>query len=197
MYSRKRLSVIAVSTLISASVLAGASAVPALAGTPGPLGTPDVPRHCIANTFIQVDDLGVSGHSPIGSEIGKYNSGSKTERLSLSRTVTEQRQTAWSVGGSASIGWGIVQIQAQTSYNVTRTTTTGWTATDTMNVPGHRYGYMTPKVEYRNFDIWKGQYTYNCGVVEVKDYGIMKAIVVVPIFSECTTRTDGGCTPAP
>jgi hypothetical protein len=153
------------------------------------------PQGCPPDTWVEVDDNGVSGYDSIGSAVGKYNGSPSSGTLNYAMNVTSTRSTYWSVGGSASVSWGIGQVQANYSYSVTTTTTSGWTATDSMTVPAGQYGYIQPKVEYHSFHIWEAQQTAGCGTRDVNDYGTLQAIVVYPFFSECTST--GPCTPNP
>jgi len=153
------------------------------------------PNSCPPDTWVEVDDDGVSGYDSIGSAVGKYNGSSSTGTLSYASNVTSTRSTQWTASASVSVSWGIAQIHANYSYSITTTTTTGWTATDSMTVPAHQYGYIQPKVEYHTFHIWEAQQTAGCGLNDINDYGYLKAIVVYPFFSECTSTSP--CNPTP
>lgn len=92
--------------------------------------------------------------------------------------------------------WGIAQVEAKTSAEGTKTTTVGRTITDTLSVPGKHYGYVTPKVEYRRFNIRQEHYVGStCRVVVDKDYGVFDVIAAYPFCSECIGRSS--CTPKP
>jgi hypothetical protein len=186
-------------TLTGASIALalGAFAAPAAsaASTPVHRHTTVQPNSCQPDTWVEVDDNGVSGYDSIGSAVGKYNGSSSAGTLNYAMSVTSSRATAWTASASVSVGWGIAQIQAHYSYGITTTTSTGWTASDSMTVPAHQYGYIQPKVEYHNFHIWEAQQTASCGTNDINDYGTLRAIVVYPFFSECTST--GPCTPKP
>ncbi|MGX9886449.1 hypothetical protein [Streptomyces sp. NPDC002276] len=171
-------------------LLAGASlaAPAAYASTNAPMG-------CDTDPFISISAYGTHYYKPIGSTAGKYNGSSSSETLTYALTTTVSRSTSWTVGGSASVGWGIGKVEAKFDHNVTKTTTKGVTVTDTLNVPGKRYGYVTPKVEFRRFNIRKEHYGANCKVVVNKDYGVIDVIWTYPFFSECTGKH--ACTPKP
>ena len=108
---------------------------------------------------------------------------------------TTQRSTAWSIGASAELGWGIAKVEANTSYSVTNTTATGRTVTDPVNVPGRSYGFAQPKVEYRTFHIYEMKIIPNCRKVTGTDWGYLRAITAYPFFSECVAKV--ACTPRP
>lgn len=189
MYARKnKLAAVATSGILTAVSLA-ASPAAAWADESGTLA-------CQPDPYIKVAAYGSPTYSGIGSTAGKYNADTVRSTLSFALSLTTSRSTSWSVGGSASVDWGIAQIEANTNYNVTKTSETGKTVTNTMSVPGHYYGYTQPKVEYRRFTIKKYQTPGNCGPDYVTvDYGIMNAITAVPFFAECVATS--ACTPKP
>lgn len=182
--------------LLLSTVLVLATSV-ILSASPGSAASTDVgPAYaCNNQIWTQVDKSGSPTYAPIGSAAGKYNGTSSTGTLSYSMTVTQQRSTTLEAGASMSVGWGIAQIQASFSIAVTNSTTTGWTATDTMSVPAHRYGYDQPKVEIQSYHIRDLQESGLCVLHTVRDYGYIDAIITYPFFSECTST--GPCTPKP
>jgi hypothetical protein len=179
-------------TVAVALGLVGLTAFPA-AGAQAAAREPGVIRSCPPDPWISVEYTGIHGYNSIGSAVGKHAASSG--RLSYKMSVTKKRRTSWAIGGSATVSWGISQVEAHTSYSVTKVTRTGWTAQDTMYVPRHHYGYMEPKTEYREFHIMKEQYSGKCNVIVVKDYGVLKAITAYPFFSECVATNP--CTPRP
>lgn len=134
-------------------------------------------------------------YKPIAPTVGKYNASPSSSNLKYDITTTTSRSTSWTVGGSASVGWGIGKVEGKFDHTVTKQTTRGRTVTDFLNVPGKRYGYVTPKVEYRRFNIRKERYRPNCTVAVIKDYGVIDTIWTYPFFSECVSRHS--CTPRP
>jgi len=177
-------------TIAATVLLAGASvAIPTTASASV------APRSCGTDPFISVDSYGTPYYKPIGNTAGKYNASSSTATLRYSLTTTTSRSTSWSIGGSASLSWGIGQVEATVNRTLTKTTSRGVSFTDTLNVPGRSYGYVTPKVEYRRFNIRKEHYGPNCRVVVNKDYGVIDVIWAYPFYSECVSRHS--CTPKP
>ncbi|WP_307054257.1 hypothetical protein [Streptomyces achromogenes] len=110
-------------------------------------------------------------------------------------TTTTARASSWHGSGGLSFDWGIVKIEGETGHDVTKTTSTGKTVSNTLNVPGHYYGYTTPKVERRHFDIDKYEETPACKPRHLAKSGWSDAITAYPFFSECVGTS--ACTPKP
>ncbi|MFD7880011.1 hypothetical protein ACFV5G_39060 [Streptomyces sp. NPDC059766] len=173
------------------ALLVGASvAIPAAASAAA--NAPQ--RNCGTDSFITIEKYGTPYYRNIGSTAGKYNAGA-TSTLKYALKTTTSRSTSWTVGGSASVSWGIGKVEAKFDHNVTKTTTKGITVTDTLKVQSKNYGYVTPKVEYRRFNIRKEHYGANCRVVVNKDYGVIDVIWTNPFFAECVAKHP--CTPKP
>ncbi|MEU9210807.1 hypothetical protein AB0D27_23360 [Streptomyces sp. NPDC048415] len=179
--------------IAATALLVGASiAVPAVASASP---SANHPMNCGTDPFITVDSYGTPYYKPIGSTAGKYNASSSTSTLTYALQTTTSRSTSWTIGGSASVSWGIGKVEANFNHNVTKTTTKGITVTDTLSVKGKNYGYVTPKVEYRRFNIRKEHYGANCKVVVNQDYGVIDVIWTYPFFSECVAQH--ACTTKP
>ena len=181
-------------------VLASTMSVAALMLAWGPLGAgsaqalPDGTNGCAPSTVRKVVQTGIY-YSSIGSAAGKYNPSTVTSTLSYSLSKTTQRSTALQVGASMTLTWAVAQVEANTSYTVTNTTTTGSTVTDTLSVPSHYYGYDQPKVEYRTYHIYDRETNPDCTYSTGNDYGYVNAITAYPFFSACVATS--ACTPKP
>jgi hypothetical protein len=176
--------------MLTVAAMAGVFSLPAAASA-----ATAHPDGCAPDTYVVVSTVGGPSYSSTGSAAGKYNGGTAASTLALALATTTQRATNWEVSGGATVGWGILQVEAKYSYNITTTTIKLRTVTDTLQVPGHYYGYAQPKVEYRNFSIEEHQTTPQCGDSTIADYGILHAITADPFFSECTATA--ACTPKP
>ena len=179
-------------TIAVTALLVGASiGVPASASA-----ATFTPRNCGSESFITIEKYGTPYYRPIGNTAGKYNASTRASTLKYTLKTTTTRSSSWTVGGGASVGWGIGKVEAKFDHTVTKTTSKGVSITDTLSVPGKRYGYVTPKVEYRRFNIRKEHYVgATCRVVVDKDYGVFDAIWTYPFFSECVGKNP--CTPKP
>jgi hypothetical protein len=151
------------------------------------------PSHCPPETNVVVREEGSPRYATLASSAGKYNASSTPSNMQYALTTTTERSTTWSIGGTASVSWGIAKIEASTRYDVTDKVGTGRTVTDILNVPGRSYGYVTPTVEYRYFHIVKETDTPKCTTKVTQDYGVVEAITAVPFFRECVAK--GPCTP--
>ncbi|MFD9003882.1 hypothetical protein ACFV0T_23460 [Streptomyces sp. NPDC059582] len=172
------------------TLLVGATvAAPAIASA-----SANAPASCGTDSFITIEKYGTPYYRPIGTTAGKYNAG-ETSTLRYAIKTTTSRSTSWTVGGSASVGWGIAKVEAKFDHNVTKKTTKGITVTDTLKVKSKNYGYVTPKVEYRRFNIRKEHYGANCKIVVNQNYGVIDVIWTNPFFSECVSKHS--CTPKP
>ncbi|GAA2745275.1 MULTISPECIES: hypothetical protein [Kitasatospora] len=176
--------------LVGALVLGGG-----LLLAPTASATEAEPDGCPPDTWYQVSQYGAASYEAIGSPSGKYNSSNSTETLRYDLTTTTSKSTTWSAEAGGSVGWGIATVQAKTSYSVTKQTTSGKTLSNTINVPSHKYGYTTPKIERRVFNIEKYQDTARCTPRDLGSVGKLHAITAYPFFSECTAAST--CTPKP
>lgn len=150
---------------------------------------------CAPQSRTRVVQSGTPTYAAIGAAPGKYNSSSVTSTLHYTLSVTTSRSTSWTATAKASVSWGIGQVEGSTSYNVTKTTATGFSVTDDLPVPAHRYGYDQPKVEYRTFHIYQQDLMPDCTWSTSLDYGYLRAITTVPFFSSCVYTS--ACTPKP
>lgn len=91
--------------------------------------------------------------------------------------------------------FGILQIEAKTSYDVTKSVASTVNVTDLLAVPGKRYGYDQAKVEFRTFWIREVTTRSDCSTYVSTDYGTLKAITTAPFFSSCVSTV--ACTPKP
>jgi len=154
-----------------------------------------LPAGCAPQERTRVVQSGTPTYASIGTAAGKYNSSSATSTLHYTLSMSTSRSTSWTATAKASVSWGIAQVEGSTSYNVTKTTTTGVSVTDDLPVPAHTYGYDQPKVEYRTFHIYTQDLSPTCTWSTSVDYGYLKAITTVPFFSSCTATS--ACTPKP
>jgi len=162
---------------------------------PSAFAAAEEPAGCPPDTWYEVTQYGSAHYEAIGSPSGKYNSSSSTETLRYDLTTTTSKSTTWSAEAGGSVSWGIATVQAKTSYSVTKQTTSGKTLANTINVPSHKYGYTTPKIERRVFQIEKYQDTARCTPRSLGVVGRLNAITAYPFFSECTAASP--CTPKP
>lgn len=149
---------------------------------------------CPPDVWYKVVSSGAS-YEAIGSTAGKYNSSSAMAILRYDLTTTKSKQTTWAAELGGGVSWGIGQVEAKTSFDITSATTSGKTVSNTINVPGRSYGYTTPKVERRKFTVEKWQDTANCGARFLGNMGTLSGITAYPFFSECTAKS--ACTPKP
>ncbi|MDX3531338.1 hypothetical protein P1P75_34350 [Streptomyces sp. ID05-39B] len=151
-------------------------------------------QSCPPDVWYKVVSSGAS-YEAVGSTAGKYNSSSTASILRYDLTTTRSKQTSWGAEAGGSVSWGIWQVEAKTSFDITNSTTSGKTVSNTINVPGRSYGYTTPKVERRKFTVEKWQDTPGCGARFLGNMGTLSGITAYPFFSECTARS--ACTPKP
>ncbi|MGY5010418.1 hypothetical protein ACWCY6_20430 [Streptomyces sp. 900105755] len=179
------------SVATSAALLVGSFAIiPATA-------TSAAAAHCEPSTYYEVSKLAGASYKSRGPVRSKYNSSSHAATLSISETTSTTRSSAWSGEASVSVGWAIAQVNAKTSYTVTKTATKGVTVTDTMVVDSHKRGYAEPMVEYHNFSIDQWREGGDCKQYLVKNMGILKGITSSEHWAECQTKSADGCTPKP
>ncbi|MEW2084441.1 hypothetical protein [Streptomyces sp. NPDC005283] len=134
-------------------------------------------------------------YEAIGSTAGKYNSGPASAILRYDLVTTSSKSTTWGAEAGGSVNFGVGQVEAKTSYDITKETSRGRTVANTINVPSKKYGYTTPKIERRSFVVEKWQDTANCGARRLATMGTLKGITAYPFFSECTAAR--ACTPKP
>ncbi|MEV1062607.1 hypothetical protein [Streptomyces sp. NPDC050263] len=151
-------------------------------------------QSCPPDVWYKVVSSGAS-YEAIGSTAGKRNASSTASILRYDLTTTKSKQTTWSFGGGLTLKWAVVEVEGKTNYDITESTTSGKTVSNTLNVPGGSYGYTTPKIERRKFTIEKWQDTPSCGARFLGDVGTLGGITAYPFFSECTARS--ACTPKP
>ncbi|MDI6106024.1 hypothetical protein QLQ12_46410 [Actinoplanes sp. NEAU-A12] len=149
---------------------------------------------CPTQKYVKVTNVGGPTHESIGTRVGKRNGSSVTSTLSIALTATKEKSTAWSVGGGASVGWGIATIEAKTNYEVSEKVARGQTWTNTIQVPAGQYGYSEPKVTFQKFSIDEWQEAPNCSQRHLRTIGVIRGILGVT-FSECVGREV--CTPRP
>lgn len=149
---------------------------------------------CPPDVWYKVVSSGAS-YEAIGSTAGKYNSSPTSAILRYDLTTTKSKSTTWGAEMGGSVDWGIGKVEAKTSFDITKSTTSGKTVSNTINVPAKSYGYTTPKIERRKFTIEKWQDTARCNARYLGDMGTLKGITAYPFFSECTSRS--ACTPKP
>lgn len=160
-------------------MLAGsASAVLVVAGLAlvAPSAASAAPSSCAPNERTVVAAYGSPTYAAIGSAAGKDNGASSTGPLSVQVSFTTSRSTGWTASASASVGWGIAEVEASTSYSVTSTTSTGRSVIDVVSVAAHHYSYAQPKAEYRKFHIYDVETNPNCTTSVTHDYGYLNAI---------------------
>ncbi|MEV6617288.1 hypothetical protein AB0N31_26235 [Streptomyces sp. NPDC051051] len=177
--------------------LAAAGAVMLGAGlmmAPSAAADENGPQSCPPDVWYKVVSSGAS-YEAVGSTAGKYNSSSTASILRYDLTTTRSKQTTWGAEIGGSVKWAIVEVEAKTSYDVTNSTTSGKTVSNTINVPGKSYGYTTPKIERRKFTVEKWQDTASCNARFLGNMGTLSGITAYPFFSECTARS--ACTPKP
>ncbi|MEU9978936.1 hypothetical protein [Streptomyces sp. NPDC051014] len=117
-----------------AVLIGGFAIVPATA-------TSAAAAHCEPFTHYKVNKLAGSSYKSRGPVRSKYNSSAHSSTLAISETTSTTRASAWSGEASVSVGWAIAQVNAKTSYSVTRTAAKGVTVTDTMVVDSHKRGH--------------------------------------------------------
>ncbi|MET9078623.1 hypothetical protein ABZX95_42360 [Streptomyces sp. NPDC004232] len=152
------------------------------------------PQGCPPDVWYKVVSSGAS-YEAIGSTAGKYNASPTSAILRYDLTTTKSKQTTWSASLGGSLEFGVGQVESKTQYDVTKSTTSGKTVSNTINVPAKSYGYTTPKIERRKFTIEKWQDTAKCDARFLGNMGTLGGITAYPFFSECTAKS--ACTPKP
>ncbi|MER7835056.1 hypothetical protein ABTY98_03855 [Streptomyces sp. NPDC096040] len=175
----------------TAALLAGASfAVPTAASA-----AEVHPDNCGTGHFWDVDSVGPRYYQSSGGTVGAYNSSSQTSTLKYTLSITKSRTSGWTSGGGLSVKVAVAEINGNTNYTVSKSNTTGISVEHNLSVPGKRYGYITPKVEFQKFHIEKAHYGANCKTVVDKDYGVFRAVTAKIFYSTCVGKTQ--CTTKP
>ncbi|MEU4104022.1 hypothetical protein AB0F16_26115 [Streptomyces tanashiensis] len=131
----------------------------------------------------------------IGSTAGKFNSGSASTILRYDMTTTTAKQSEWTAELGGTMKFAVAEVQGKTSHQITDHTSTGVTVSNTINVPGRKYGYTTPKIERTTFIVEKWQDTPTCGARKLGNAGKLWGITAYPFYSECIAT--GPCAPKP
>lgn len=177
-------------TLATTALITGAfTAVPAAAAEKAPM-------RCEGYVYSRVFKLGKPWYASRGPVASKRNSSSSKSTLVYSIKATKTRSTTWSGEAGASVGWGIVQVEAKTKYEVSKTVTKGRTVTNRMTVDPGKRGYTQPMVQYQKFRIEQWRELGNCEHDYIKTVGVLKGITSSLHFAECQTKK-ASCTPKP
>lgn len=147
---------------------------------------------CVVDSYETTSKVGGVTYQSEGTAVGKRAATSGP--LSISITTTQSRATALMGGATVTLDYMIAKVQGTFSVTVTKTTTTGVTVTDQMNVAAGYYGYAQPKAEFQEYKDTKTQNNANC-TTTTSILGDVNAIITNPFFSECTATTS--CTPKP
>ncbi|OEJ41080.1 hypothetical protein AR457_10920 [Streptomyces agglomeratus] len=155
------------------------------------------PPQCQPFTYYKVTKYGSASYKPRGPIVSNYNSSSHKSTLTYAIETTQARETTWAAELGGSVSWGIGQVEAKTSYDVTKKVSRGVTVTNRMSVDSRKRGYTQPMVEYRKFSIDKWRELGNCRQDRIGTVGRLKAITSHLHFAECQTRSSDGCRPKP
>lgn len=148
---------------------------------------------CPTSTYYQTVQVGGSTFSPTGTAAGKRNAGTTTASLSVTVSKTTSRSSTLAYGATVSLEYMIAKVEGTFNKSVTRTTTIGYTVTDTVSgIPSQYYGYAQPAVEYRDYRTTKYYDTPQCTTTS-QVQGTIHAIVADPFFLECVASSP--CTP--
>ncbi|MEV5956967.1 hypothetical protein AB0M11_24905 [Streptomyces sp. NPDC051987] len=151
--------------------------------------------NCGTGHFWDIDTVGPRYYQASGGAVGAYNSSSQTSTLKYTLSITKSRTSGWTTGGGLSVKVAVAEINGNTNYTVSKSNTTGISVEHNLSVPGKRYGYITPKVEFQKFHIVKAHYGVNCKTVVDKDYGVFQAVTAKIFYSTCVGKSQ--CTPKP
>ncbi|WP_328768490.1 hypothetical protein [Streptomyces sp. NBC_00286] len=174
----------------SAALVVGSFAIIPATATPAAAA-------CQPSTYYKVERFGSPTYKATGPTNSKYNSSSSKSTLSISVTRSTTRSSTWGAEAGGSVNWGIGQVEAKTSYDVTKSVTKGVTVTNKMVVDSKKRGYTRPMVEYRRFNIEKWREGGDCKQYFVGTMGKLTAITSSMHWAECQTRSTNGCTPKP
>lgn len=152
---------------------------------------------CQPFTYYKVVKLGSPTYKTTGPTNSKYNSSSSKSTLSIAVTRSTTRSSAWKAEVGGSLSWGIGQVEAKTSYEVTKSVTKGVKVTNKMVVDSKKRGYTRPMVEYRRFNIEKWREGGDCKQYYVGSMGTLTGITSSMHWAECQTKSTDGCTPKP
>ncbi|MFJ9820572.1 hypothetical protein ACIRU3_35935 [Streptomyces sp. NPDC101151] len=168
----------------TSALLVGASfAVPAAASA-----TEVHPNSCGTGHFYNVDEVGPRYYQASGDTVGEYNDSPRAATLKYTLSVTKSRTSGWTFGGGLSVKFALAEIDGNVSYQVSKANTTGISVEHDLSVPGKRYGYVTPKVEFQKFHIEKAHYGPNCKTIVDKDYGVFHAVTAKLFYSTCVSK---------
>lgn len=149
---------------------------------------------CPTESWYEARVVGSPRYESIGPVQGKYNGSSVAGTLTYQVTTTTSKSSTVSVGGSISAGWAIATVEATLGYDVTESTSSGVSLTDTLVVPARRYGYQQPKIERTTFAIDLHRIGSSCAET-VTVAGYLNGITAYPIWSSCIGTS--ACTPKP
>ncbi|GAB2932671.1 MULTISPECIES: hypothetical protein [Streptomyces] len=179
-------------TFATTALVTGAfTALPATASA-----ADQAPMRCEGYTYSKVIKLGKPWYASRGPVVSKRNSSSSKSTLVYSIKTTKTRTTTWGGEASASVGWGIAQVEAKTKYEVAKSVAKGRTVTNRMTVDPGKRGYTQPMVEYQKFQVERWRELGNCKHDRIEIVGILKGITSSLHFAECQTRK-ASCTPKP
>ncbi|MFD4507769.1 hypothetical protein [Streptomyces sp. NPDC058457] len=153
------------------------------------------PTNCGTGHFYDIDEVGGRYYQSSGGTVGEYNDSTKAATPKYTFSVTTSRTSGWTYGGGLSVKIALVEISGDVKYNVLKSNTKGISVEHDLSVPGKRYGYVTPKVEFQKFHIEKAHYGANCKVVVDKDYGVSHAVTAKLFHSTCISKH--ACAPKP
>lgn len=181
---------------VYATTTAAALTFGSLAISPGTATASEVrPQACDVFTFYTVNPYGKTKFKSRGPVVGKYNSSASSSWLNMSVKTTKSRSTTWVGEAGGSLDWGIVKIEAKTSYEVSKKVSSGVTVTNRMRVDAKKRGFTQPGVLYRKFEIEKHRQNGNCSTTSLKSW-YMNGIVAKLHFAECQTKRPS-CKPKP
>lgn len=130
-----------------------------------------------------------------GGTVGEYDDSTKAVTLEYTLSITTSRTSGWTCGGGRSVKFTPAEISGNVKYDVFKANAKGVSVEHDLSVPGKRYGYVTPEVEFQKFHIEKAHYGANCKVVVGKDYGVFHAVTAKLFCSTCVSKH--ACTPEP
>lgn len=152
------------------------------------------PTGCVNESWKEASRLGVPSYTSWGSAVGTWNDSTLTKTLSYTLSVGATVSSSMQAGASVSVGVAIATVEASTSYSVESSVTGSRSVSDTLSVPGKRYGYDQPKVERTTFEIRQYTIGSNCAQTS-RVLGYLNGITSAPFFSSCVSTS--ACTPKP
>jgi hypothetical protein len=127
---------------LSATLATTALVTGAFTAAPGTASAADqAPMRCEGYTYSKVIKFGKPWYASRGPVVSKRNSSSSKSTLVYSVKTTKTRTTTWGGEASASVGWGIAQVEAKTRYEVAKSVAKGRTVTNRMTVDPGKRGY--------------------------------------------------------